>query len=298
MLSISEQIKLGRLICPISKQPLVLSDDGLVTNDGKHRYGFVNGVPILFSDKQVQEKYLNGSGKAMVEEYTSPSRFKSLLRKLATLGGDYRSQQSMAEFKAVIGAQPDDALCLSIGGGPVRVDQKLINLNIGLFPNVDVVGDAYALPYADGSVDAIYCEAVLEHLEYPLHAVDEMWRVLRPGGQLYVITPFMQQYHGYPSHFQNYTITGHERLFQRVGFDVASRGVCVGPSVALFSLLVAYVRNFVPTRILKGLMYVLLAIAGLPFRALDIFVNRHPSAYILASTTYVRAIKPESAVAK
>jgi predicted SAM-dependent methyltransferase len=36
----------------------------------------------------------------------------------------------------------------------------------GPFANVDVVADAYALPYATGSVDAVHCEAVLEHLEW------------------------------------------------------------------------------------------------------------------------------------
>jgi ubiquinone/menaquinone biosynthesis C-methylase UbiE len=58
-----------------------------------------------------------------------------------------------------------------------------VNVNIGPFPKVDVVADAHLLPYADGSVDAIFCEAVLEHLAEPGQSVREMHRVLRRGGK-------------------------------------------------------------------------------------------------------------------
>ena len=47
-----------------------------------------------------------------------------------------------------------------------------------------VVGSAYALPFADGSIDAIVCSDVFEHLhDIPL-AMREIHRVLRKGGML------------------------------------------------------------------------------------------------------------------
>ena len=46
-----------------------------------------------------------------------------------------------------------------------------------------VDGLAGELPVADGSVDALWCERVLQHLPDPQAAIDEFNRVLRPGGR-------------------------------------------------------------------------------------------------------------------
>ena len=46
-----------------------------------------------------------------------------------------------------------------------------------------VDGTADALPVADGSVDLVWCERVLQHLADPAAAVVEIARVLRPGGR-------------------------------------------------------------------------------------------------------------------
>ena len=44
-------------------------------------------------------------------------------------------------------------------------------------------GLAGELPLADGSVDVLWCERVLQHLPDPQAAIDEFARVLRPGGR-------------------------------------------------------------------------------------------------------------------
>lgn len=50
-----------------------------------------------------------------------------------------------------------------------------------------VDGDALALPFADGSIDAIRCERVFQHLIDPEGAAREIARVLAPGGRAVVI---------------------------------------------------------------------------------------------------------------
>jgi ubiquinone/menaquinone biosynthesis C-methylase UbiE len=43
-------------------------------------------------------------------------------------------------------------------------------------------GDAAAMPFGDGSFDLIVCQAAFKNFVDPLGALDEMHRVLRPGG--------------------------------------------------------------------------------------------------------------------
>ena len=50
-------------------------------------------------------------------------------------------------------------------------------------------GSVYELPFADGSFDAVFSHALLEHLREPAKAVAEFRRVLKPGGALGVCTP-------------------------------------------------------------------------------------------------------------
>ncbi len=50
-----------------------------------------------------------------------------------------------------------------------------------------VDGLAASLPVADGSVDLLWCERVLQHVAEPQAAVDEFARVLRPGGRAVVL---------------------------------------------------------------------------------------------------------------
>lgn len=49
-------------------------------------------------------------------------------------------------------------------------------------------GSAEALPVADGSYDLVLCESVLEHVDSPRLALDEIHRALRPGRIAFVTT--------------------------------------------------------------------------------------------------------------
>jgi len=45
------------------------------------------------------------------------------------------------------------------------------------------LGNAAAMPFADNSFDLVYCSAAFKNFSEPVKALDEMFRVLRPGGQ-------------------------------------------------------------------------------------------------------------------
>jgi len=293
--SVERQVEEGKLISPVTKIPLLLDGKGeyLLTADSRERYRVLERkVPLLIIDEDLIADYVSSSQR-MVAEYLpeSLSRQESILGKIkAFLLQDYRTKASSDDFLEIFDGQPLDALCLSIGGGPGRPHPRLINLNIGPFPNVDVVADAHQLPYADNSVDALYCEAVLEHLHDPLQAVREMYRVLKPGGKLFACTPFMQAYHGYPLHYQNFSLTGHRHLFEKAGFVIMSDGVCVGPVFTMVSLTATFIHEFAP-KLLRRPLQAGWGIIGSCLRPMDRILNTRENAYVLASTTYLTARK-------
>lgn len=86
------------------------------------------------------------------------------------------------------------------------VDYKILD-PVDTF-NPDIVGDIHALPMQDNSVDAIICLAVLEHVENPILASQEMYRTLKKNGYCFVYVPFLYYYHaekGYYGDFWRFT---------------------------------------------------------------------------------------------
>jgi 2-polyprenyl-3-methyl-5-hydroxy-6-metoxy-1,4-benzoquinol methylase len=63
------------------------------------------------------------------------------------------------------------------------------------------VGDLEQIPHAEGSFDLVTCFEAIEHVENPLRALDELRRVLAPGGVLLASTPNRGVYEeGNPHH--------------------------------------------------------------------------------------------------
>jgi SAM-dependent methyltransferase len=292
--NVTEQVRQGRLVCPVSRQELIEQGDELVTRDGSRRYPVVSGVPVLHTDPERIGAYKNQGQGQMHAEYleTSRSRLRHTLLSLATPPDDMRSEASLRAFAAVTTDLPPSALRLSIGGGPGRPHPSLTNLNVDLFANVDVVGDAYALPYADSSVDAIHCEAVLEHLERPEKALQEMYRVARPGAPVYLATPFLQAYHAYPDHYQNYTLSGHDRLIERTGFSIVESGACVGPTFAMIDLVSNYFRSCFPGGRAGRLFWLATRLFGRIILPLDRRLDARSEAVLLASSVFALAVRP------
>ena len=108
------------------------------------------------------------------------------------------------------------------------------------------VADAHRIPFADGSVDAVVVQAVLEHVLDPARVVAEIHRVLRPDGLVYAETPFLQQVHEGAYDFTRFTESGHRWLFRE--FSRTDSGVVGGPGVQLVWTLGAVVTGLTRSR--------------------------------------------------
>jgi SAM-dependent methyltransferase len=88
-------------------------------------------------------------------------------------------------------------------------------------PGADVRADGAHLPFPDATFALALSQAVLEHVPDPQAHVDELWRVLEPGGYLWVEVAFLQPVHMAPHHFFNVTPHGLDLLLGR--WDVTER---------------------------------------------------------------------------
>lgn len=73
-------------------------------------------------------------------------------------------------------------------------DYEEENLKIARFMNPEIASifrnlNAYALELKNSSVDVLLFQEVIEHLEGAAHAIKEINRVLKPGGELILSTP-------------------------------------------------------------------------------------------------------------
>jgi uncharacterized protein YbaR (Trm112 family) len=283
--SLEQQLETQALVCPQTREPL--ERDGAVLRCSAHTYPIIEGVPILLANAPAMTRYASESD-TMTQAYTRTTLADRIKQRIKL--NDYRTQRSRDAVAKVLDV-PIGSLCLSIGGGPLRASANLVNVNIGRFANVDIVGDAHCLPYADSSVDAVHSEAVFEHLSSPTAAANEMFRVMKPGAKAWVCSPFLHAYHGYPHHYQNFTLTGHAKLFADAGFEVTESGVCVGPTFTLLHLVRVFGVTFLPQplKLLTTAAYVL---GRLVIGPLDKILGRREDAHVMAATTYLVARKP------
>tara|TARA_R110002074_G_scaffold29011_3_gene83301 strand:- start:4734 stop:5549 length:816 start_codon:yes stop_codon:yes gene_type:complete len=88
--------------------------------------------------------------------------------------------------------------------------------------SVDVFGDGNLLPFATDAFDTVLSTEVLEHLPDPARCVNEMARVLRPGGKLLLTVPFSQPLHELPSDYYRFTPSSLEHIVRGAGLEVGS----------------------------------------------------------------------------
>ncbi len=131
------------------------------------------------------------------------------------------ANHSVESFDNLAKALPDELFMdLGCGRRAVTLDNVLY---VEVYPSKSadlIVAPDCSYPIRDGSLRGIGCFAVLEHTRKPWLVVQEMRRMLKPGGQVFIDWPFLQPVHGYPSHFFNATREGLTSIFEDEGFKV------------------------------------------------------------------------------
>jgi SAM-dependent methyltransferase len=111
----------------------------------------------------------------------------------------------LAEVGERLGGEMHCGRALSISGSQHL--GEVIGLHAGTlisadYPEHNVLG----LGFEDDSFDVVLFDMVLEHIEgSPQDAIDELRRVLKPGGILFCTTVLFYPIHAYPSDFWRFT---------------------------------------------------------------------------------------------
>lgn len=116
----------------------------------------------------------------------SPDSYRIAWRRKPVLRAIYE------DFSARIAARVPPGPVLELGGGSGNLNEILadvVSTDIVSAPWLDVVADAQAIPFADGSFNAIVMVDVLHHLARPKRFLAEAGRILRPGGRVVMIEP-------------------------------------------------------------------------------------------------------------
>jgi SAM-dependent methyltransferase len=118
-------------------------------------------------------------------------------------------------------------------------------------PNVDVVGDAHRLSSyfpAGEQFDLIYTTACFEHFAMPWVVAEEIAKVLKIGGLLFVETHFSFSAHERPWNFFQFSDMGLRVLFSKaLGFECIE-SVMSNPIVGRFSALADDYLRYRPVR--------------------------------------------------
>lgn len=215
-------------------------------------YPIVRGVPILVDESQSLLSLADYRGeeesllaaRSTGEGAARPSllrRFsQGLNASLPDVNVTLASRENYAMFSRLLLERTQHPRVLVVGGreagrGMQDVLEEgrieLVETDIDFGPRTQLVCDGHQLPFETGSFDGLVVQAVLEHVLDPYRCVEEIHRVLAPGGLVYAETPFLYRRHGGPFDFTRFTFLGHRRLFRR--FEEVAAGVGVGPGVAL-----------------------------------------------------------------
>jgi SAM-dependent methyltransferase len=193
----------------------------------------VQGQPVLidFANSVLDEQLFWRTEGA--SPFVRPRRARRLA---AWLLGSNRPARRIS--RDLLERLPPGGLVLVIGGGTVGSGAEelyragvVVGLDIYPSPHTALVADAHVIPFADATFEAVWVQAVLEHVLSPEKVVEEIHRVLKPNGYVFADTPFLQHVHEGAYDFTRFTLSGHRWLFRR--FSLIEAGATGGAGTTL-----------------------------------------------------------------
>lgn len=231
------------LRCPACRSDLRPQNDILfcVNRRCGMQFPVVNGIPVLINDQHSLFTRADFVGrKNTTFNLTRGGWVRRLDRWLPGLSRNLVSKQNYRAFAEELLGQSANPVVLIIGGSILGDGMEalaaeprihLVETDVSFGPRTQLICDAHDLPFDDQSVDGVVAQAVLQYVAEPARCVEEIQRVLKPDGLVYVESAFMQQVVHGRYDFTRFTQMGLRRLFR--GFEELASGPTGGPGMAL-----------------------------------------------------------------
>ncbi len=123
-------------------------------------------------------------------------------------------------------ALPFASPIIEVGARPAAGQEDQLNLR-DLFPGFEYIGcdiqegarvdrieDVHHLTFEDNSIGGFIALDTLEHVADPRRAMEEVWRVLRPGGVAIITSVMFFPIHAHPWDFWRFTPEGFNQLLE------------------------------------------------------------------------------------
>ena len=94
--------------------------------------------------------------------------------------------------------------------------------------DIDIICNVENLAFAAESFDTVISTQVFEHLANPFKTVEEIKKVLKPGGCAVVTAPFIVPFHSDPDDYFRFSKEGLEEIFKSIGFEIVESGIYGG----------------------------------------------------------------------
>jgi SAM-dependent methyltransferase len=196
---------------------------------------------------------------------------------------------------------PRGALVLDVGSKSIKGQYefatppqglRVLALDLISAPNVDVVADAHEIPLTDESVDCVMCVGMLLHCKAPWRVIAEMHRVLKPGGLIYVNTPFVFRYTPDPTDYYRFSLDGLRVLCH--DFEEIQVGYNRGPASSMTELLIHFlaITFSFNRRVMYGILVDIFQWMLFWLKYLDIAVGRYETARIIHNGAFFFGQKP------
>jgi SAM-dependent methyltransferase/uncharacterized protein YbaR (Trm112 family) len=278
------------LACPCNDKPaLTFLDSRLYCPACGASHAIVAGVPILinpaaslFDPKDFMEPPQPDSPRWGVN---AKNAVVSAMSKLTPqIAANLNGRENVASLLSLL-ADVERPRILIVGGGEVGDGlgealgdprYEFVETDVYWGDRVNILADGHDLPFLSESFDAVVCQAVLEHVVDPWRCVQEMHRVLRPEGVIFVDLPFLWPVHMGAYDYTRFTLTG-VRLLCR-GFEELRAGVSAGPGQTLALATFQFFRSFSYSRLWSVFMLGVLPWFLFWMRHCDRFLNRLPQA--------------------
>lgn len=109
------------------------------------------------------------------------------------------------------------------------------------YGEIDYVSDIVDIPVPDASFDVLLCTEVFEHVPEPIRALEEMARIVKPGGRLLITAPLGSGLHQLPYHYYGgYTPYWYEHFAAKFGLEIRE----ITPNGGFFRLLAQECNRF------------------------------------------------------